>query len=147
MMRQFKHSCPPSTFNKWHHGLTCKLLQPDRHTFCMIIELVGNCSVTLTFGNDKTEQVMAPQEYFPTGICPGTPSLQHLQLSVASHCLLKVCISWRPSNHACWWRLAGSGRGAEERHSNCRWIPPDLEAEAHNYKNSVGSLPSQEQGS
>jgi len=40
----------------------------------------------------------------------------------------KVCICWRPSNHACWWRLVGSGRGADQGHGNRRWIPPDLEA-------------------
>ena len=34
---------------------------------------------------------------------------QHLHLWPANHCLQKVCICWRPSNHACWWRLAGSG--------------------------------------
>ena len=28
----------------------------------------------------QMEQVMTPQEQRPTGICPGTPSLQHLRL-------------------------------------------------------------------
>jgi len=47
------------------------------------------------------------------GIRPDTPSLQHLHLWPASHCLQKVCICWRSSNHACWWRLAGSGRSKD----------------------------------
>jgi len=37
--------------------------------------------------------------------------------------------------------------GAEKGHGNNRWMPPDLEAEAQNHENGVGSLPSQEQGS
>jgi len=34
----------------WHRGLTCKLPRwlPDRHTVHMIMEMVGNCSFTLT---------------------------------------------------------------------------------------------------
>ena len=59
----------------------------------------------------------------------------------ANHRLQKVCICWRPSNHSCYWRLAGSGRGAEQGHGNRRWIPPDLEAKAQHNKNGVGSLP------
>jgi len=49
-----------------------------------------------------------------TGICPGAPTVQHLHLWPANHRLQKVCICWRSSNHACWWRLAGSGRGAKD---------------------------------
>ena len=59
-----------------------------------------------------------PLEGRPTRICPGTPSLQHLHLLPANHRLQKVYIRWRCSNHACWWRLAGSGRGTEQRHGN-----------------------------
>jgi len=44
-------------------------------------------------------------------------------------------------------RLAGSGRGAQQKHGIRKWIPPDLDAKAQHYKNGVGSLPSQEQGS
>jgi len=51
---------------------------------------------------------------------PGTPSLQHLHLWLAKHRLQKVCICWRSSNHTCWWRLAGSGRGVEQGHGNRR---------------------------
>jgi len=34
----------------WHRGLTFKLLRllPDRHRVHMIMEMVGNCSFTLT---------------------------------------------------------------------------------------------------
>ena len=37
----------------WHRGLTCKLLRilPDRHIVSFIMELVRNCSLTLTTGN------------------------------------------------------------------------------------------------
>ena len=55
----------------------------------------------------------------------------------------KVCICWRSSNHACWWRSAGSGRSADQGHGNRRWIPSDLEAKGQHYKNGVGSLPQQ----
>jgi len=80
-------------------------------------------------------------------MCPGAPSLQHLHLRLDNHRLQKVCICWRPSNHACWWRLAGSARVAEQGHGNSRWIPPDLAAEAQHHENGVGSLPSQQQRS
>ena len=60
------------------------------------------------------EQVTTPQERRPTGICHDAPTVQHLHLRPANHHLHKVCICWRPSNHACWWRLAGGGRGAEQ---------------------------------
>ena len=46
------------------------------------------------------------------------PFLQHLHLWPANHRLQKVCICWRSSNHACWWRLAGSGMGADQGHGN-----------------------------
>ena len=52
-----------------------------------------------------------------------------------------------PSNYACWWWLASSGRGAEQGRGNTRGIPPDLEAKAQNHRNGVGSLPSQQQRS
>ena len=82
---------------------------------------------------------MTPQERHPTGICPGAPS-EHLPLWPANHRLQKVCICWRTSNHACWWRLAGSGRGADQVHGNCRWIPPDLEAKAQHYKTVLAAF-------
>ena len=76
------------------------------------------------------------------------------QGSVLAHLLFNIYISdlpttvsrqyaysWRPTNHAWWWRLAGSGRGAVQGHGNCKWIPPDLEAKAQHYKNGVGGLP------
>ena len=47
-------------------------------------------------------------------MCLGAPSFQHLHLWSAKNRLQKVCIFWRSSNHACWWRLAGSGRGANQ---------------------------------
>ena len=86
------------------------------------------------------------QEWRPTWICPGAPSVQHLHLWPVKHHLQRVCICWRSSNHLCWWRLAGSGMGAEQGHGNTRWIPPDLEVKAQLHQNGVGSLLSQQQG-
>ena len=68
------------------------------------------------------------QERRPTRVCPGAPSPQHLHLWLANHHLQKVCICWQSSNHAWWWRLGGSGRGADQGHGNDKWIPPDSEA-------------------
>ena len=101
----------------WHRGLTCKLLQflPYGHMVRMIMKMVGNRSFTLIIGNGKRSRLQH-QEWCPTGICPSAPSLQHLHLWPANHHLQKVCICWRSSNHACWWRLAGSGRGTEQGH-------------------------------
>ena len=88
-----------------------------------------------------------PVERSPTGIDPGAPSLQHLHPWPANHRLQKVCICRRCSNYACWWRLAGTGRGADQGHGNHRWIPPDLEAKAQHHKDGFGSLPPQQQRS
>ena len=43
----------------WHRGLACKLLRllPDRHMVRMIMEMVGNCSFTLTTGNGKRSRL------------------------------------------------------------------------------------------
>ena len=102
----------------WRRGLTCKLLRllPDKHMVHMIMEMVSNRSFTLPTRWSK-EQVTTPQEWRPTGICPGAPTVQHLHLRPANHHLQKV------------------------------WIPPDLEAKAQHHENVVGSLPSQQQGS
>jgi len=48
--------------------------------------------------------------------------------------LQKVCSHWRSSNHACWWRIPSSGGSVLQKHGNCRWIPPDLEAKAQHCK-------------
>ena len=72
------------------------------------------------------------------------PYCSNLHLRPANHHLQKVCICWRPSNHACWWRLAGGGRGAEQGHGNARWIPPDLEAKAQHHENGVFHLNNKE---
>jgi len=92
-----------------------------------------------------TEQVVTPQERHPTEIRPGTPSL-HLHLWTAKHRLHKLCTCRWSGNHACWWRLTGSGRSAEQRQGNRRWIPADLEVESQYayYKNGVGSFPPQQ---
>jgi len=48
----------------------------------------------------------------------GTPSFQHLHLWLANHHLQKIWIRRRPTNHACWWRLASSGGSAQQRHGD-----------------------------
>ena len=73
----------------------------------------GTKSARPHFSLQQKKQVTTPQIRRLTGICPGAPSLQHLHLWPASYRLQKVRICWRPSNHACWCRLAGSGRGAD----------------------------------
>jgi len=62
-------------------GLTCRLLQllPDRHMVRMIMEMVGNRSFILVLEMAKGVGCNASRTAFP-GICPGTPSLQHLHL-------------------------------------------------------------------
>jgi len=42
--------------------------------------------------------------------------------------------------------MTNSGRGAKQRHSNRKWIPPDMAVKAQYYKSSVGSLPPLQQG-
>jgi len=67
--------------NVWHCGFTCKLLQllSDRHMVRMIMEMVSNRSFTHHWKQQK-KQVTLPEERRSTGICPGSPSLQHLHL-------------------------------------------------------------------
>jgi len=134
----------------WHCGLTCKLLQllPDRHMVHTIMEMVNNRSFNLTTGNSKRSRLRCLKNGVPQGsVLVPLNSLQHPHLWPANHRLQKACVCWRPKNHACWWRLADSGKGSDQGHDNCRWIPPDLEVKAQHYKNGVGSLPPQQQGS
>ena len=53
----------------WHRGLTCKLLRllPDRHMVHMIMEMVGNCSFTLTTGNCQRSRLRHLQNDVPQG--------------------------------------------------------------------------------
>jgi len=60
-------------------------LLPDRRIVHLIMELIGNRSLSVTPANGTT-----PQERRPTGIRFGTPSFQHLNLWHANHCLQKV---------------------------------------------------------
>jgi len=85
----------------WHPDLTCNslLLLPHRHMVRVILELVGNRSLTLTIGNNK--QVTTSQEWRPAGIRFSILSLQHLHLWLTNHRLQKVCIRRRSSNHTC----------------------------------------------
>jgi len=46
----------------------------------------------------------------------------------------------RPTYHACYWRLVGSGRSTDQGHGNRRCVPPAKEAKAEHYKTGVGIL-------
>jgi len=105
--------------------------------------MFGNRSFTLTISNGKQSRLQGLKNVVPQGSVLALFLFNIYILRPANYHLRKVCICWRLSNHACWWRLTGSGQG----HGNLRWIPPDLEAKAQYYKNGVGSLPPQQQGS
>jgi len=131
-----------------HRGLTCKLLRllPGKHMVHMIMKMVSNRSFTLTTGNGQRSRLRRLKNGVPQGSVLA-PYCSTSNLRPANHHLQKVCICWRPSNHACWRRLAGGGRGAEQGHGNAKWIPPDLEAKAQHHENGVGSLPPKQQRS
>jgi len=126
----------------WHRGLTCKLLRllPHRHMVHWSWRWFAIAALTLRpetakgAGDDASRTASHRDLSWP-------PSFQNLNLWLPNHRLQKVWIRWWSSNHVCWWRLAGSGRGAEQGTGHRRWIPPDLEAKAQRYKNSFGSLP------
>jgi len=52
-----------------HRSLTCKLLRllPDRHMVCMIMEMVGNRSFTLTTGNGQRSRLRRLKNVVPQG--------------------------------------------------------------------------------
>jgi len=135
----------------------CFLLCWQEYTFCQCVSSSGqkpypgvstvNCSTTTAFFAVMFIIITRNGKRFSfTGMANGvgydalrtapyrdlsTPSIEHVHLWPANYRLQNVCICWRSSNHACWWRLAGSGRGAEQENGNYRWTPPDLEAKAH----------------
>jgi len=51
----------------WHRGLTCKLLRflPDRHMVRIIMEMVGNRSLTLITSNNKWSRLRHLKNSFP----------------------------------------------------------------------------------
>ena len=60
----------PATYDTvWHHGLTCKLLRllPDRRMVSMIVEIVGNCSFTLTTGNGQRSRLRRLKNFVSQG--------------------------------------------------------------------------------
>ena len=132
----------------WHRGVTCKLLRllHDIHRVCMIMEVIGNRSFTLTTCNGKRSRLrrLKTASYRDLSWHPFPSTSTSLTCQPR---LQRGCIGWRPSNCACWWWLEGSGKGAEQGHGNHRWAPPDLAAEVQHYKNGVGNLPPQQQGS
>ena len=117
---------------------TCQLLLllPDKCMVCLIMELVGNHSFTVT---PATADVTTPHRY-PSWHPSSSTSASLTCQPPSPESRLCKCIWQQPSNHACWWRLTNSGRAAMQRHDNCRWIPPDVQVKAQYYKSSVGSL-------
>ena len=77
------------------------------------MEMVGNRSFTLTAGNGKWNRLRRLKNGVPQGRSWHSSSTS--TFLTAKHRLQKVCICWRPSNHACWWRLADSGGSAEQQ--------------------------------
>jgi len=134
----------------WHRGLTCKLLRPDRHMVRRIMEMVGNCSFTFTTGNNKRSRLRRLNNGIPQG-------------SVLTPLLLNICISDMPSTVS---RKYAYVDHPAIRHADGHWQAVDgvlsrymatidkylqiwnnLVAKAQHYKNSVGNLPPQQQGS
>ena len=90
----------------WHRGLTCKLLQllPDRHMVSLIMELVRNCSFTLTTGERCSSE-----------ISPGFSPIQHLHTRSPSN-RRKICLCRRSGYFALSKKLAHVGRGFNPRY-------------------------------
>ena len=80
-----------------HRGFACTLLRllPDRHMVCMIMELIGNRSFTLTINNNKSSRLRCLKNGVPQGSVFALLLFKHLHLWLANHRLQKVCIRWR----------------------------------------------------
>ena len=85
-----------------------------------------------------------PQEWHPSGICPGTPSIQHQHLWFANRRLQKVCLRQPPSiiMHADW-RLANNRRGAKQNMATVDEYLQTWKLKLCTKKSSVGNLPPQ----
>jgi len=101
------------------------------------MEVVGNRSFTLTTVNGKRSGLRRLKNGIPQG-------------SVMALILFNIYISDLPTTISRQYayaddlvityadgRLAGCGRGAEQRHGNRRWMSLDLEAKSQHYKNCV----------
>ena len=78
------------------------------------------------------------------------------QGSVLAPFLFNICISNLPTTISRKYVYAddlpimhadGDWQAVDHGYSNARWTPPNVEGKAQHYKNGVGSLPSQQQGS
>jgi len=101
----------------WHLCLTCKLLRllPEKHIVCMIMEMVGNRSSTLTTGNRKRSRLRRLKKGVP-------------QRSVLAPFTFNIYISDLPTTVSTKYAYAddlaimhsdaGSGRDAAQGHGN-----------------------------
>ena len=64
----------------WHGGLACKFLRllPDRHMVKMIMELVYNCSFTLTNDRGRKSRLRRLKKWRPSGFYSGLNPFQLL---------------------------------------------------------------------
>jgi len=88
----------------------------------------GNIDTTKYFGSCATHWTVSDLDWVSTstilnfririGFGAYEIFLDPIRLQNCHICTPLIC--WQPSNHACWSRLAGSGRGADQGHGNCR---------------------------
>ena len=130
----------------WHRSITCKLLQllPDRHIVRMIMGMVGNRSFTLTTRNNKRSRLRRLKNGVPQG-------------SVLAPFIFIIYLSDLPTTVS---RKYAYADDLAIMHADGDWqavegvltkvmatVGEYLEAKAQDYKNGVGSLPPQQQGS
>ena len=112
----------------------------------MIMEMVGNCSFTLTTGNGKRSRLRHLKNGVPQGSVLA-PLLFNIDISDLSTTISRK-YAFADDLHADgdWQTVEGvlskdMATVGEYLHS------PDLEAKAQHYKNGVGSLPPKQHGS
>ena len=98
----------------WNCGLTCKLLRllPDRHMVKMIMQLVTNCSFTLTTGSGTRSRLRSLKSSVPQGSVLA-PLLYNINTNgPADISLTEICLCRQSCFYAFCWRLAGHRRGS-----------------------------------
>jgi len=98
---------------------TCKLVRllPDRRMVRLIMELVGNYTFTTANGKRSRLRRLKNCVQVQQGFVLVT-LLFSIYTSDLPTTVQNACMRQRPSNHACWWRLTNSGKGAKQRHCN-----------------------------